>query len=70
MLNTLCDFYITGSELLIPRYDGGWEEKYIGGMSFPYMRFFKKIPTKNEWEEFLSIKENFPVSIGEIKKVC
>ena len=64
-LFSMCDFFVDGTEKLIPTIHGSWNEKYIKGMSFPYLKFFKEIPSKKIWEEFLKDKNNFPVSMEE-----
>lgn len=61
-LNTMSEFFLNGDELLIPTINHSWEKEYIEGKSFPYMKFFSKIPTITEWENFLRLPLKLEVS--------
>ncbi len=55
MLNNMDEFFINENELLIPTVNGEWKHEYIEGVSFPYMKYFSKIPSKTEWKSFLKL---------------
>lgn len=55
VLKTMSEFFVTGEEYLIPLINGNWGSEYIEGKSFPYMKFFSKIPSLEEWNIFFRL---------------
>lgn len=68
ILASMDDFYLSCNDKLIPRFDGSWSNNYIEGLSFPYLKYFKDIPTKIEWLDFLK-NDKWILSDGYDEKI-
>lgn len=68
VLANIDEYYIDSNACLIPRIDGLWYSEYIEGISFPYWIVGENC-NKNEWVEFLSNPNNFPINIENFLKV-